>query len=254
MQYSCNGCTAFSFYMLELNKIYLLDCIEGIRQLDDKSIDCVVTSPPYNKHNQTGENTNMKYDKYSDDISEEEYQAGQIELFNELHRVLKDDGHIFYNHKNRYELGNLISPLYWLSKTDYNIREEIIWNRQLTANTRGWRFWTVDERIYWLQKKSLKQQEIKNTVASMTNIWTISPKNNKESGHPCAYPEEIVRRCLLALDGENLTILDPYMGSGTTAKVAKELGHNYIGFDISENYVKLANEALENCNVEDFLI
>lgn len=238
--------------MLELNKLYNIDCIEGLKSIDSNSIDCVVTSPPYNKHNQTGENTNMKYDLYSDDMDETAYQEKQIELFNELHRVLKNDGHIFYNHKNRYEFGNLISPLYWLSKTDFNIREEIIWNRQLTANTRGWRFWTIDERIYWLQKKEHKQTEIKNSIASLTNIWTIIPKNNKESGHPCAFPEELVRRCLLALDGKNLTILDPYIGSGTVAKVAKSLGHNYIGFDISENYIKIANKNLQQVEIDGF--
>lgn len=239
--------------MLELNKIYQTDCIEGLKSLDDKSIDIVVTSPPYNKHLCTGEVINLKYDQYNDDLPEEEYQKGQIILLNELERVLKDDGHIFYNHKNRYINGNLISPLYWLKDCGFNIREEIIWNKQLAVNTRGWRFWEVDERIYWLQKKGLKQTEINNKIASLYSVWTFPPKSKKESGHPCAFPDELVRRCLLVNENKGLTILDPYIGSGTVARVAKSLGHNYIGFDISENYVKMANESLKN-DFEDFLI
>lgn len=87
--------------MLELNKIYNVDCLEGLKSLDDESVDLIITSPPYNlgKSHHTGSNHFKAYTDYDDNMPEELYQKWQVEILNECYRVLKKDGSLMYNHK-----------------------------------------------------------------------------------------------------------------------------------------------------------
>ena len=230
---------------IDKNKIYCVDVLEGMKLIPDNSIDVVITSPPYNISNSVSFGTTideMKYDSFDDDMSEEDYQKNQIEVLNELYRVLKPTGSVFYNHKLRYRGGDTIHPMQWISKSNFLVRQEIIWNRGIAANIRGWRFWQTDERIYWMTK-SADISELEPSVSSLTSIWNIRPSNDQS--HPCPFPEDLVKNCLLT-QPKNSVVLDPYCGSGTTCIVAKKMGMNYIGFDVSKNYVDLANEKLKS--------
>ncbi|MGQ9644798.1 MAG: DNA-methyltransferase, partial [Ignavibacterium sp.] len=80
-------------------------------------------------------------------MPEDLYQKNQIEVLNEPFRVTKSGGSFFYDHKIRWERGKLFHPMDWLRKTKWTIRQEIIWDRMIAANIRGWRFWQVEERI-----------------------------------------------------------------------------------------------------------
>ena len=133
------------------------------------------------------------------------------------------------------------------------VRQEIIWDRIIASNIRGWRFWNVDERIYWLYKpinENDKGIELNSKFAKMGSIWRFQPES-KVKEHPAPFPKELPRRILKSLypNGEGRIILDPYVGSGTTAVVAKEMGHHYIGIDISEEYLKLAQKRIDETNV-----
>lgn len=214
-----------------------------------------VTSPPYNKQeNKKGWLVaNVKYDIASDKKSEEQYQKEQIVILNELYRIIKPGGHFFYNHKIRWEKGLMIHPMSWLTHTKWNIRQEIIWDRGIAANIRGWRFWQVEERIYWLYKpkhcKDLIGEELKSKHALCTSIWRIRPENKNR--HPAPFPLEIPARCILSvMDNTKGTIIDPYCGSGTTLVAAKLLGHSYIGIEISKQYCDISKIRLENCYQE----
>ena len=100
---------------LNIDCIYNMDCLEGMRQMEDESVDLVVTSPPYNLGNDhhTG---NKKINPYDDDMDEEQYQQWQVQVLNECARVLKPNGSVMYNHKNRIRDGFQISPYEWLYK------------------------------------------------------------------------------------------------------------------------------------------
>lgn len=102
-----------------------------------------VTSPPYNKgENKKGWLVNhVKYNGASDKKNEEDYQQEQIQVLNELYRILKPGSSFFYNHKVRWEKGLILHPMDWLRKTKWHIRQEIIWDRMIAANIRCWRFW-----------------------------------------------------------------------------------------------------------------
>lgn len=237
------------------NTIILGDVIKVVKELPDSIIDCGVTSPPYNKQekNKGWMVKNVKYDVASDNKPEAEYQVEQIEILNEIYRATVSGGSFFYNHKLRWDRGKMIHPMEWLLKTKWNIRQEIIWNRAIAANIRGWRFWQVEERIYWLQKPvdgNLIGEELESRHAKMSSIWSFPPE--RDNDHPAPFPIQLPTRCIYSILGDQTgkTILDPYMGSGTTGVAAKLLGHNYIGFDISQQYINQAEARIKNAYSE----
>ncbi len=232
------------------NKIILGDALEILKKIDDDFVDLGITSPPYNK----GEKhkgwlvKNVKYNVAKDNISEEVYQEQQIQVLNEIFRVTKPGGSFFYNHKTRWTRGQMLHPIEWLQKTKWTIRQEIIWDRMIAANIRGWRFWQIDERIYWLYKPidgNKIGKELKSKHALLTSIWRFPPE--RKNGHPAPFPLVLPTRIIYSiLDDKKGVVLDPYVGSGTTCLAAKLLGLNYIGIDISKEYVKDAENRLKN--------
>jgi len=241
-----------------VNKLILGNNEHIIKEWKEKIIDCTITSPPYNK----GENKNsgqitkaVIYDSLIDSIPEDHYQNNQVIILNLIHDITKDGGHCFYNHKVRYIDGNAISPFAWLSKTKWTIRQEIVWDRIIASNIRGWRFWNVDERIYWLYKpKHLNDrgEELNSHFAKMTSIWRFKPEGGVKE-HPAPFPIELPTNIIKSLYTENShkLIFDPYVGSGTTSIAAKALGHDYLGIDISMDYIKLAEKRLSETSYED---
>ena len=237
-----------------LNKIIQGDTLSILETLPDEIVNMGVTSPPYNK----GENKkgwlvkNVKYSGVTDKLPEDLYQESQIAVLNELFRATKSGGSFFYNHKIRWEKGEMFHPIDWLRKTKWTIRQEIIWDRMIAANIRGWRFWQVEERIYWLYKpkgKNLIGEELKPKNALLTSIWRFPPE--RKNSHPAPFPLALpVRAIYSIMDEEKGIIIDPYCGSGTTLVAAKILGHNFIGIEISKEYIKSAEERLKNFYAE----
>ncbi|MFN4197054.1 MAG: DNA-methyltransferase [Caldimicrobium sp.] len=237
-----------------INKIFCGDALEVLKTLPDNFVDLGITSPPYNK----GENKkgwlvkNVRYAGAVDNLPEEEYQRIQVEVLNELYRITKQGGSFFYNHKLRWERGIMIHPMDWLRKTKWIIRQEIVWDRGIAGNIRGWRFWQVDERIYWLYKPkgdNFIGEELKPKHALLTSVWRLPPE--KKNPHPAPFPIELPTRIIYSLlEDKKGIVIDPYCGSGTTLVAAKLLGHDYIGIDISKEYVLYAKERLRNCERE----
>ena len=131
------------------------DCLEVMKDIPDGSVDLIITSPPYNLGNthHTGGNRFKPYDKYNDDMKESDYQDWQVEVLNECFRILKDDGSILYNHKNRISKGVQITPYQWILKTDFLVKQEIVWQNG-SQNFDKIRFYPFTERIYWLAKSA----------------------------------------------------------------------------------------------------
>jgi len=229
-----------------------MDVLEGLKQLDDNSINCGVTSPPYNKlgllkgKKQKGGDWDgyITYENFDDNMPEDQYQQWQINILNEIHRVLKPDGSFFYNHKNRRYNKSEYSPFEWVSRCNFNLYQTIIWDRKADVNNSLYFFQPVYELVYWLTKDNKKAPKFfKQKLESQQSIWRISPKVNLP--HPAPFPEELVEQCILATSESGDVVLDPFMGIGTTAVVAKRLGRKYIGFDISKEYVDLAEDNIK---------
>lgn len=232
------------------DKIIQGDVMGVLKKIDNNFVDLSITSPPYNKgeKNKGWLVKNVKYSTASDDIPEGIYQEQQIRVLDEIFRITKPGGSFFYNHKTRWIRGKMLHPVEWLQKTKWTIRQEILWDRMIAANIRGWRFWQVDERIYWLYKAvddNKIGKELKSRHALLTSIWRFPPE--RRNGHPAPFPLLLPVRIIYSiLDGRKGVVLDPYAGSGTTCLAAKLLGAHYIGIDISGEYVKNAESRIKN--------
>ena len=220
------------------------DAIKLASELNPCLIDCTVTSPPYNKCGAGGGIfRKIEYDTFNDTLPEEEYQQQQMYLLNVLYDKTVEGGSLFYNHKIRYHDGGSIAPWQWLTQTKWHIREEIVWHRGMGTEISGYRFTQTDERIYWLCKGN-KHPRLNRECANWSSVWKFAA--DMKNDHPAPYPLELPMRCIQAVLTEPGIVLDPYNGSGTTGVAATLLGHEYIGFDVSEKYLADAKERILN--------
>ena len=235
---------------LENSQIINDACENVLPKIPDESIDLIITSPPYNKRNNSGKLVpGIKYKDHDDNMSEEEYQEWQISIINELYRILKPDGFLFYNHKVRYYQNNIIHPIIFLTKTKFIIWQEIIWNRGITGNIRGWRFYNIDERIYWMVKQ--KPKELPHFIASWSNIWNIPPATNKTI-HPAPFTEDLVHKFFIIAENYKqgpLTVLDPFAGICTVGSIAKKRGHKYICIEITKDYCEYGEKIIHATSI-----
>lgn len=237
------------------NKILLGDVLLILKDIPSKTINLGITSPPYNKQEKNNGElvSHVIYKDFKDKLLESEYQQLQVNVLNEIYRITKPGGSFFYNHKIRWSKGNMFHPIDWLRKTKWTIKQEIIWDRTIAGNIRGWRFWQVEERIYWLYKPIKNNKigkELLSKDAKLTSIWKAVPEKNNP--HPAPFPLWLPARIIISLMRENDKglILDPYVGSGTTCVAAKLLGFNFLGIDISKTYVDYTIKRLKNCHTE----
>ncbi len=240
---------------LELNQIICGDCLEVMRSMPSESVDLVVTSPPYNLgkpskqysiHKKVGSIGRNKmitesYDTASDDMNCEQYILWQRDILAECLRLIKKTGAIFYNHKPRIKNGLLNSCSDILA--DFPVRQTIIWQRDGGLNFTNSYFLPTYEYVFLIAKPDFKLKRKANAIGDVWRINAGSDPKRKANDHPCPFPEELPRRCIQS-SLHNQIVLDPFLGSGTTCAVAKSLGCNYIGIDLSENYCQIARERI----------
>ena len=224
--------------------------LEVLKSLPDDTFDMGVTSPPYNKKSKGSKGSNsifgpIEYDSFDDNLPEDIYQKDQIDVLNELYRIMKPGGSFFYNHKLRQLNGTVIHPMEWMTKTNWTLRQEIIWDRSGPIEVSGYRFYQVDERIYWMYKpvtqKKVCGEKLLGKHARMKSVWKFAP--DKKNPHPAPFPIVLPLRCILSfMNDRNGVVIDPYSGSGTTLVAAKLLGKNYFGIDVSDNYIEMAEQ------------
>ena len=228
-------------------KLYQEDCLSWMRTQPADTIDTIIFSPPYNKLGlregvKTCENiwagSNVEYATYQDNLPEAEYQAWQIAVVNECYRLVKPTGSIFYQHKIRNWDRRGSHPMSWLSQTDAQFYQEIVWHRKSTMAMDENYLFSTTERLYWFCK--LKPKVFKSAVEQRfrSDVWQINP--DKDNQHPAPFPEQLVENCLALTTQAGDLVYDPYAGSGTSLAVAERLGRTSIGTEIDANYVRLA--------------
>jgi modification methylase len=233
-----------------LNKIHCGDCLETMNQMPAGHIDLVVTSPPYNLRNSTG--NGMKnpmggkweqsrlakeggYTDTDDCMPHSEYIEWQRACLNSMFRLLSDKGAIFYNHKWRVQNGLLQDRSDILD--GFPVRQIIIWQRAGGINFNKGYFLPTYEVLYLICKPDFHLAPKKN---ALTDIWQIP--QTMDNPHPAPFPVELALRCIDATEAE--TVLDPFIGSGSTAIAAEACGRAWIGIDVSEEHCELANERI----------
>lgn len=254
---------------MELNKIYCMDNIHGMKQLDNETIDLVVTSPPYD---------NLRnYKGFSFDV---------CGMASELWRIMKDGGVIVWIVSdatvNGTETCTSFKQALTFREHGFNLHDTMIWIKDgggaIGSNlcyTQNFEYMFVFSKgkpktVNLIYDKLCKTYDGKehyrkesrggydkgdrgytlmkrNEYSRRNNWWYYVPQSQDLSGqHPAVFPEIIVRDHILSWSNDGDVVLDPFMGSGTTAKVARALGRKYIGFDISQEYVDLANKRMSD--------
>lgn len=235
-----------------LDTIICGDAVSVMKQFPDNCIDLVVTSPPYNLRNSTGNgmkpgksgkwrNAALKngYDTYDDNMPYDKYIEWQRECLSEMYRLLKDDGAIFYNHKWRVQNG-LIQDRHEILQ-GFPVRQIIIWKRKGGINFNDGYFLPTYEVIYMIAKPKFVLAPKANKYG---DVWEFAQENKNQ--HPAPFPVALIERIIGSTSAK--IILDPFMGSGTTAVAAKNLGRHYLGIELSEKYCKMAEERMDNQN------
>lgn len=231
-----------------LGKVHCGDSIELMNKLPAASIDLIVTSPPYNIKNSTGNGLKdgrggkwasaeliNGYSDHDDCMPHDEYVKWQRECLEAMMRVIRPDGAIFYNHKWRVQAGLLQDRADIVA--GFPVRQIIIWHRKGGFNFNAGYFLPTYEVIYMICKPDFK---LANKANSIGDVWSIPQERNNP--HPAPFPVELAQRCIQASGGN--IVLDPFMGSGNTAIAANSCAKDWIGMDISAKYCKVARKRI----------
>lgn len=227
---------------------------ERMQELPDQCVHLMITSPPYN--------VSKEYDK---DLTLDEYLEFLKNVFIETYRVLTNGGRACINvanlgRKPYIPLSDYISKI--MIDIGFNMRGEIIWNKASSASpSTAWGSWLSatnpilrDIHEYILIFSKGEYSRLSNNKESTISkeqflewtksIWTMNAESAKKVGHPAPFPEELPNRLIQLYSFKGDVILDPFIGSGTTALAALKSERRFVGYDISEEYVKLANDRI----------
>mgnify|MGYP005848353975 CR=1 FL=1 len=228
---------------------------EEMKELPDHSLHLMITSPPYNVTKD-----------YDEELSLEEYLHLLRRVFSETYRVLVDGGRACINVANLgrrpyIPLSDYISQL--MIDLDFRMRGEIIWNKGAGAGvSMAWGSWVsaanpvlrdVHEYILVFSKGAYarkKPTDKENSISKeqfmewTKSVWTMNPESAKKIGHPAPFPVELPFRLTQLYSFTNDIVLDPFMGSGSTAIAALKAGRKYVGYELDPEYIKLAEERI----------
>ena len=239
----------------ELENKFILGTAENMKELPDNSVHLMITSPPYNVSKE-----------YDEDLSLKEYLQFLENAFKETYRVLVNGGRACINvanlgRKPYIPLSDYISKM--MIDIGFNMRGEIIWNKAASASpSTAWGSWQsasnpilrdIHEYILVFSKGDYKREKGKkeNTISKeqfiewTKSIWTMNAESAKKIGHPAPFPEELPYRLIQLYSFKGDIVLDPFMGSGTTAVAALKTDRKFVGYDISKEYIALAEKRVE---------
>lgn len=238
-------------------ELYNEDCLERLRKIETDSIDIIITSPPYNKAGYEGfirkrhssdswKQRNVDYgdDAENDFMPEEDYEKWQIEVLNECWRVLKPNGSMFYNHKVRVTKHKGKHPIEWIIKSKFIFRQQIVWDRGNSPAVAPIRYLPTTELIFWLTKEAKQPNFNRNKDCKfLGEVWRFNAKQNDL--HPAPFPIELPNNILDCINGNDITVLDCFMGIGTTGLSAINHNMNFIGIEINNTYFNIARQIIE---------
>lgn len=244
---------------MRVNTIYNMDCYEGLRLIPSKSIDKVLTSPPYNIIRPNS--TDRGYDLYKDGMTNEEYSEWILSLFNEFDRVLVDNGCVIWNMsygcENTECMSLTIADI--ICKSNFTIADIIVWKKQSATpnNVSKNKLTRICEFVYIFCRKSEFQtfetnKQVVNVRESGQDIYEnvfnfIEAPNNDESTdlNKATFSSKFVEKLLKIYAKENDVILDTFMGTGTTAIGCINMNMNFVGFELSEAQCDWANRRIQ---------
>lgn len=220
----------------EINKIYNIDTILGMKTIKDQSIDLIVTDPPY----LIDYKTNRRKDKLHEfnNVIDNDNNPELISTYiKECHRILKNDKAMYmFCSFDKVEFFKTELAKY------FNVKNMIIWvKNNHTAGDLEAQFAKQYEIIFLVNKG-----RIKFNGDRLTDVWHFDRVVGQEQIHQNQKPVGLIERCILKHSEENDSVFDGFMGSGTTAVAANNLNRDFLGFEIDEDKFKKGNERVEN--------
>lgn len=239
----------------DLNKIYCMDCLEGLKKLPNNSIDLIVTDPPYFIENlkedlkeqtirRSSQNSifHAEWDSSFEDL--DAYQYFIAKLLKEFKRVLKPKGQIYmffsYHH------------IHWaremIEKKGFRFYKYLIWYKPDIMGVFPNQYGCNYEVMLWFRNDERYGEVKLNIGCKQRDVFTCNSTNikyRKECGfHPTPKPKEIIKALVKNGSDEGDIVLDAFMGSGTTAVACKETSRSFIGFELNPDYIKIAENRL----------
>jgi site-specific DNA-methyltransferase (adenine-specific) len=250
------------------------DCVSALKKMDDASIHLVVTSPPYDnlRTYDTGAGSDWNADVWRD-------------VIREMYRVMVDGGVVVWNVKdsnaNGSESGTSFRQALFAMECGFNLHDTMIWSKDTFAYPDVARYYDTFEFVFvfskgkprafnpifdrknkWAgtkvhgtsrkadgtmyEKSNNKKSDVKE-FGMRFNVWDIpTEKKSGGVGHPAMMPERLAHDMILSWSNEGDIVLDPFMGSGTTGRMCVKTKRDFVGIDISENYVELARRRIEH--------
>jgi len=248
------------------NKIVCKDVLEGLKELEDDSVDLIFTSPPYN--------CKIDYNNSEDNLSYDDYLKWIREISIECKRLLKTGGRYILNfdqimslkeERDKFYIRNMYSDFSDIMK-DIGLlfKADIVWNKQnvcgsktafgsymspscpnIRRNHEYILVWCKDNYVLKGDRENIditKEEFHEWTMSS----WNIMPETRKLCSHPAPFPEELARRIIKVFSYKDSLVLDPFSGIGTTCLMAKKLNRRYYGIDNSQKYVDFSIMRIKN--------
>lgn len=250
--------------MLKLNKIYCGDTIEYMKLIEDKSIQLVVTSPPYNRGKRTDGLNNIYDDadtEYDDNLSDEDYINWITDVFKEYERILKDKGVVAFNFS--YTKYSPSLPYFLINSifknTNFLIADTLAWEKSSVIPVPGHpnRLTRKAEFVYiFVKKDHIDDFEANKKVSKISskgqkffkiyyNILKAKNNDGKIYGHSAAFSSDFAKFFIDLYSFPGSVVLDNFIGTGTTAISSIELNRKYIGIELSKNYCDISEKRIE---------
>lgn len=220
--------------MLDLNNIYNMDCIEGMKQIDNESVDLIVTDPPY----LVSYKTNRRKDKsheFCSVIQNDDNPTLILDYIKECYRIMKPNTamYMFCNHVKvdffKQELEKY-----------FNIKNMIIWvkSNHTVGDLHG-QFGRKYEIVFLVNKG----RRLING-RRLTDVWEFRNVKRSEQHHQNQKPLELIKQCIEKHSNPGDLVFDGFMGVGTTAVACKQMGRNFLGFELEKRYCDIAEQRL----------
>lgn len=228
---------------------------KDMKRVDDESVNLIVTSPPYN--------LGVDYDVYDDDLRTEDYTESLKSAIDECYRILCQDGRLAVvvglgTGRPMDDVPGIVKDT--CESVGFYLRDRFIWNKEESESSSAWGSWRsasnprqiyTHEEILVFYKSQPGRDEVRGETIPknefmkfIKSVWNVKPESGTE--HPAPFPPEIPYRLIKLYSYEGDTVIDPFCGTGTTCLVAERLNRNWIGSDISEEYVNMAKERIYN--------
>jgi site-specific DNA-methyltransferase (adenine-specific) len=263
-----------------LGQIHQGDCIEGMQRLPDATVDLVFADPPFN--------IGYQYDAYDDSLEEEKYLAWSADWMREVHRVLKPNGTFWLAIGDEYAAELKIEA----KKLGFKTRNWVIWyytfgvhcKSKFTRSHAHLFYFIKDEKNFTFNFDGVAVPSARQLVyndkrgnpkgRTPDDTWILRPQDcdgftdtedtwyfprvagtfkERAGFHGCQMPEQLLGRVIRGCSNEGDVVMDPFSGSSTTLTVAKKLGRNFAGFELSEDYVRLGTKRIKAASVGEAL-